>query len=108
MYAQITTLKSPMGKMAQLRRLIDEVYLPDVQKREGFISAHFLEQIDDPDTAQLIMYWETQADLERSRQTSMLRQTLEGLAAELPGLRIQKQGYSVELQRFSRMAQARA
>lgn len=108
MYAQITTLKAPMGKMAQLRRLIAETYLPDVQKRDGFISAHFLEQIDDPDTAQLIMYWETQAALERSRQTGLLRQTLEGLAAELPGLRFQKQGYSVELQLYSSTAHARA
>lgn len=97
MYAQITTLRAPLNKMAELRRLIEQEYLPNVFNRDGFVSAQLLEQIDDTDNAQLIMFWDSQAAVERAGQTGLLRQTLEGLAIGLPGLKIQRQGYIVRV-----------
>ena len=97
MYAQVTLLRAPMGKMAELRTLIQDNYLPSVSQREGFLSAHLLEQIDDPDSAQLVVYWSCQAAVEDANRTGLLRQTIESLVANMPYTKIQRQGYIVNV-----------
>lgn len=98
MYAQTTLLRCPMGKMPELRKLIETVYLTSVRERDGFIAAYLLEQIDEPDTAQLIQFWKNQAAIENMHETGMLQTTVASMSAHLPGLRIQRQGYIVSVQ----------
>ncbi len=97
MYAQVTVLRCPMGQMGELRRLIDDEYLSVVCERPGFVSAYLLEQIDDPDSAQLVQFWDDQAAVENMHRTGLLQATVNTLAATLPGLRIHRQGYIVRV-----------
>lgn len=97
MYAQITLLRAPAGKMAELRRLIENDYLTAVRSRPGFKAAFLLEQIDDPDTAQLVQFWDNQAAVENLHRTGLLQGSDQSIAARMPGLRIQRQGYLVRL-----------
>jgi len=57
--------------------------------------AHLLEAIDDPHTAQIITYWDSQRAIEKERGTGSLEQTVQVLASHMPGVRIQRQGYIV-------------
>lgn len=97
MYAQVTVLGVPIGQMDALRDLIQNQYLPEVQNREGFVMAHLLEAIDDPETAQIITYWDSQKAIEAARKTGSLNNTVQALAIYMPGVRIQRQGYIVTL-----------
>jgi hypothetical protein len=97
MYAQITLIRAPLGKGAELRRLIDEEYLPIIRQRPGFKGAFLLEQLDDPEAAQLVQLWENQAAVESFHRTGLLQGSDQSIAARLPGLRIQRQGYLVRL-----------
>jgi quinol monooxygenase YgiN len=97
MYAQITLLRAPIGKMAELRRLIEDEYLPVLREHTGFRAAFLLEQVDDPDTAQLIQLWDNHAAVENFHRTGMLQGSDQSIAARLPGLRIQRQGYVVRV-----------
>jgi len=97
MFAQATLIRVPIGAMPQLRRLIMVEYLPVVQAREGFVSAQFLEQIDDPDTALLIIYWESQQVVEAFHRTGMLQASIQMLAAVQPGIRVEREGYLVTI-----------
>lgn len=93
MYAQVTQLTVAIGKMDELRNVIKNEYLPNLQDREGFVMAHFLEAIDDPESAQLITYWDSQRAIEAARSTGSLQNTVQALASHMPGIRIQRQGY---------------
>lgn len=95
MFAQITTIRTPVGKMEQLRHIIAEEYLPEVRKREGFVSASLLIQIDDNEVAKLVMFWDSHAAIEKARNTGLLQFTVESLAASMPGLLIQRESYVV-------------
>ena len=97
MYAQITLMHAPVGKIAELRQLIETEYLPVVRARPGFKAAFLLEQVDDPDTAQLIQLWDNHAAIENFHRTGLLQGSDQSIAARLPGLRIQRQGYIVRL-----------
>jgi hypothetical protein len=97
MYAQITELRAPMGRIGELRKLIDDEYLPIVRKRPGFKAAFLLEQVDDPDSARLVQLWDNQAAIEDFHRTGLLQGSDQSIAARLPGLRIQRQGYLVRL-----------
>ena len=97
MFAQIITMKVPPGHIQDLRMLIAEEYLPDVRNRTGFISAGLLEQVDDRDTTQLVIYWETQRDVENASQTTGLAGTPHSIASRIPGMRIQRQSYIVKV-----------
>lgn len=97
MYAQVTMMYAPAGKMPELRRLIESEYLPVVRARQGFKAAFLLEQIDDPDTAQLVQLWDNQAAIENFHRTGLLQGSDQSIAARLPGLRIQRQGYLVRV-----------
>lgn len=95
MYAQVTDLRVPVGQVDALRELIQFQYLKGVQDREGFVMAHMLEAIDDPQKVQLITYWDNHQAIENARRTGSLKQTVQVLAAHLPGLKILRQGYIV-------------
>jgi heme-degrading monooxygenase HmoA len=97
MYAQATAIRVPMGTMAQMRQVIEEEYLPRVRNRPGFVSAQFLEQIDDPDSALLIVCWDNQAAVENFNRTNLLEASVQALAVRLPGVRVQREGYLISI-----------
>ncbi|MEO8606236.1 MAG: hypothetical protein ABI690_00015 [Chloroflexota bacterium] len=97
MYAQITGIRVPLNKMPQLRQVIESKYLPVVRGRPGFLAGYLLEQIDDSNSAQLVLFWDSQGAVESFNRTGALEASIYGLAADIPGLEIQRQGYTVPL-----------
>jgi hypothetical protein len=97
MYAQVTFLQVPIDQMPVLRDLLETRYLPIVRQRAGFRAGYLLEQIDDPDTAQLVLFWDEQAAVESFNRTGMLQASLHALTTEMPDLIVQRQGYAVRL-----------
>lgn len=95
MYAQTTHIRVPLGYMARLRSIIQRDYLPKIQARPGFVTALFMEQVDDPDRAELVIVWENQAAVENFNSTGMLEATIHGLAAYLPEIQVQREGYAL-------------
>lgn len=97
MYAQRTRIRVPSGAMAQLRETIERDYLPVVSHRPGFEAAYLMEQVDDDDEAELITLWDNHASAENFTRTGSLAASIQALAAQIPGLRIQRQGYIVRV-----------
>jgi hypothetical protein len=97
MYAQVTFLQVPLNQMPVLRDLIETRYLPIVRQRAGFKAGYLLEQIDDPETAQLVLFWDEHASVESFNRTGMLQASLHALTAEMPDLIVHRQGYAVRL-----------
>lgn len=95
MYAQVTNLSVPIGKMDEFREVVQNQYFRNVQYREGFVMANLLEAIDDPHTAQIITYWDNQRAIENARRTGSLQETVQMLASHMPGVRLLRQGYIV-------------
>lgn len=95
MYAQVTFIRVPMNKINELRQVIESHYLPNVRCRPGFLAAYLLEQIDDPDCAQLVQFWNSQADVENFHRTGLLEASIQGIAAYLPDVQIKREGYVV-------------
>lgn len=98
MYAQATIIRVPLGTMSQMRHIIEHDYLPRVRSRPGFLSAQMLEQIDDPESAILVLYWDNQAAVEGFNRTNPLEASVQALAVRLPGTRIHREGYVVSVQ----------
>lgn len=96
MYVQIITLQAPIGKIDELRTILKDEFLPAVRQAPGFIAANLLEQVDDRDSAKLIMYWQDQKSLENAHNTGLLLSTDTGMVAKLPGLRVQRQSYIMQ------------
>lgn len=96
-YAQSTIIRVPMGMMNEMRRLIEQEYLPKVQMRSGFVAAYLLEQEDDDDAAELIMMWASHAAAEDFAQTGSLEASPKMLVAFIPGTKVQRQGYRVRV-----------
>jgi quinol monooxygenase YgiN len=97
MYAQKTVIRAPMGKSGELRQIISQKYLPVVRARPGFMAAYMLEQIDDPDTCELLLFWDNQAAVENFNRTGMLQASLQSVAAEMPGVRFEREGFMVRV-----------
>lgn len=97
MYAQKTIIRAPLGMNEELRQVIAQKYLPVVRSRPGFMAAYLLEQVDDTDTCELIQFWDNQAALENFHRTGMLQASIQSIAAELPGVRLERQGYVVRV-----------
>jgi hypothetical protein len=95
MYAQTSSIRVPMGNMDRMRSIIKRDYLPQLRVRPGFVSAFFMEQVDDPDRAELVILWDNQAAVERFNSTGLLEATVNALAARLPGAQVQRQGYAL-------------
>jgi len=97
MFAQIITMTVPPGSIENLRTLITEEYLPQVINRPGFISAGLLEQVDDRNATQLVIYWRSHQDVESANQTTGLAGSPYSIAARIPGLRVQRHSYIVKV-----------
>lgn len=97
MYAQVTTIRVPFNKMSTLRQVIEIDYLPVVQERPGFLAGYLLEQVDDPDSAQLVLFWDSHAAVENFNRTGLLQTSVTALAAEIPGIEIKRGGYIVQV-----------
>ncbi|MEP7291819.1 MAG: antibiotic biosynthesis monooxygenase, partial [Chloroflexota bacterium] len=95
MYAQSTVIRVPLGKMERMREIIRRDYLPKIEGRAGFVTAFLLEQVDDPDRAELLVLWESQAAVEHFNSTGLLEATVHGLAAYLPDVQVQRQSYAL-------------
>ena len=95
MYAQATVIRVPLGHMMRMRELIRRDYLPKLQARPGFVSAFLLEQVDDPDRAELLVLWESQDAVEQFNSTGQLEATVHGIAAYLPDAQVQRQSYAL-------------
>lgn len=108
MFAQMTTISVPIDKMDDLRTMLETRYLPVVQMRPGFQAGYLLEQCDDPEVAELILFWESQAAVENFQRTGLLQASLNSLAAEMPGLRVQRNSYLVHLTAHAPATVARA
>ena len=103
MYAQATSIRVPMGNMDRLREIVKRDYLPKIRVRPGFVTAFLMEQVDDPDRAELVILWDNQASVERFNSTGLLEATVHGLAAHLPGVQIQRQGYALTVMSGARL-----
>lgn len=110
MYTQKTVIRAPIGKMDELREIITDKYLPVVRNRAGFVGACLLEQTDDTDCCELLIFWDNQASIEAFHRTGFLESSLHKIAVEIPGARIQRQGYIVRVTagEISTMAQKNA
>lgn len=97
MYAQVTYLRVPLNKIAELRDVIETRYLPVVRLRPGFLAGYLLEQVDDPDTAQLILFWDSQKAVENFTRTGSLQASVYALASDIPGVEIRREGYIVPI-----------
>jgi quinol monooxygenase YgiN len=97
MYAQKTLIFAPIGTVAALRQLIAEKYLPEVRNRPGFMAAYLLEQTDDEDSVELIQFWDSHASIENFQRTGLLQASIQSIAIDIPGIRIQKQGYVIRV-----------
>jgi heme-degrading monooxygenase HmoA len=95
MYAQITRIRVPMNKMAELREVIETEYLPVVRGRPGFLAGYLLEQVDDADSGQLVLFWESQSAAENFTRTGLLQASLYGLSTEIPGIDLRREGFVV-------------
>ena len=104
MFVQIIDMTAPIGKIQDLRRLIATDYLPALEHRPGFISGHLLEQVDDRDHAKLIIYWNSHAALEDTNRTGVLSGSTSSIMARLPGLRVQRQSFVVDVSAQAQVA----
>lgn len=91
MFAQITSIRTPLGKMDDLREMLKSAYLPLVRAQPGFLRDYFLEQADDQDQAQLIVVWESHAAYEQFRSSQEADEILQQLRRF--ALRVESQGY---------------
>lgn len=97
MFAQVTAIRVPMNQMEGLREMIETRYLPVVRQRPGFRAGYLLEQVDDLDSAQLIVFWDDQAAVESFARTGLLQASISALTAEMPGVEVRRQSYLVRL-----------
>lgn len=97
MYAQMTTIQVPLNQMEQLREVIETKYLPVVRGRPGFRAGYLLEQVDDAQSAQLILFWDDHAAVENFNRTGLLQTSINALAADLPGVHVQRESYIVRV-----------
>lgn len=97
MFAQIITMQVPPDNIERLRQLISEEYFPEIASRPGFVSAGLLEQVDDRNVTQLVIYWRTQHDVENAGQTTGLAGSPYSIAARIPGMRVQRHSYIVKV-----------
>lgn len=97
MFVQVVSLQAPMDNITQLRELVAKEYFPALRERPGFVAAHLLEQVDDRDSAQLIIYWDSQAAVENTNRTGVLAGSAQSIAARMPGLKIKRQSYLIRV-----------
>lgn len=95
MFVQMVSMEVPLGQISDLRDMLFGEYLPALRERPGFIAAHLLEQIDDRNSAFLLIYWDSQRSVE-DEKTGILAGSPHSIAARMPGLRVRRQSYIVD------------
>lgn len=95
MYVHTTVIRVPLGKMDHLRALVETAYLPVACTYRGFQSAYLLERVDDPEAAELVVFWQSHADAEFFHSSAEHNESLRKL--HTPGMSIQRQGHNVRL-----------
>ncbi|PJF25112.1 MAG: hypothetical protein CUN53_14435 [Phototrophicales bacterium] len=93
MYAQVTHIQVPIDGMPQMRRMIEHDYLPVIRCRPGFVAGYLLEQVDDPESAILVVQWENHEAVENFNRTGSLEASVQALAARMPGVRMHREGF---------------
>jgi heme-degrading monooxygenase HmoA len=83
--------------MPQMRRLIEQDYLPAIRHRPGFVAGYLLEQVDDPESAILVVQWESHEAVENFNRTGSLEASVQALVARMPGVRVQREGFIVRV-----------
>jgi hypothetical protein len=53
--------------------------------------------VDDADACELILFWDNQAALENFNRTGMLQASLQSIAVDMPGIRLERQGYMIRV-----------
>lgn len=97
MYAQRTQIRVPAQTMSNLRHVIENDYFPVVSRRPGFVAAYLLEQVDDEDSSEMVIFWDTHDSAENFTRTGSLAASIQTLAATMPGVQIRRQGYIVRV-----------
>jgi len=97
MYAQVTHIRVPMNKMDELREVIETKYLPIVRGRPGFLAGYLLEQVDDLDSGQLVLFWDSQGAVENFTRTGLLQASIYGLSGDIPGIELRREGFVVQV-----------
>ncbi len=95
MYAQVTKIRVGLDKMTSFRAFLNQTYLPELRQRAGYIGAMLLEQIDDRDSAQLIVIWKNQQAVEAFTATGSLSSGVQALTNALAGGQFQRESYIV-------------
>lgn len=95
MFVHMTTIHVPMGEMATLRDLIDEAYLKIARQQPGYVREYLIEQVDNPDHAELIQVWENQSAFEDFRNSTKIDEVFQQLRERMPGLKLRGQSYIV-------------
>jgi quinol monooxygenase YgiN len=57
------------------------------------VAGYLLEQVDDPESAILIVQWENHESVENFNRTGSLEASVQTLAARMPGVRVQREGF---------------
>lgn len=97
MYAQVTIIQVPLNQFDRLREVIEDDYLPVVRARPGFRAGYLMEQVDDADSAQLVLFWDDQAAVENFNRTGLLQASIHALASSVPGVQVRRQSYLVRV-----------
>jgi hypothetical protein len=61
------------------------------------MAAYLFEQTDDDETCELIQFWDNQAAVENFHRTGMLQASVQSIAADIPGVRLERQGYVIRV-----------
>jgi hypothetical protein len=65
MYVQIITLKTLPDLIPVLRRQMIATSIPLMKRLDGLVDIHLMAHMDYQDVAQVMIYWETEADLHK-------------------------------------------
>jgi len=95
MYAQVSRIKVGLDKMPSFRAFVNQTYIPELRSRAGFKGALLLEQIDDRDSAELIVLWENQQAVEALTATGTLSSSIQALTHAVASGQLKRDSYVV-------------
>ncbi|MFW5696330.1 MAG: hypothetical protein ACOCXR_00935 [Phototrophicaceae bacterium] len=88
------TIHAEPAAIPLLRRLVQQEYLPRMQRHRGFISAALMAHIDHADSAKMIIYWESEAAM-RAAQEEGPQAGPNFNIPHVPGLAVQHEHYTM-------------
>ncbi|GAB4327099.1 MAG: hypothetical protein Kow00117_14140 [Phototrophicales bacterium] len=90
MFIQTLTLHAPSASQKDLKKLVEEIFLPAARRCDGFLSALL-------EGEKLIINWTSQQACKAANQSLALIGAYLSMAASLPGLVIDKTSNQFEL-----------